>query len=93
MSDLTKGPGFPYYPRSVPWTHRNGNQNDYRIAVKSWKSFYNKFPNSDSNKISVSLGGMVLLTNLYRRAKDLVKCIPFSQIKSAEVVEKACEAQ
>ena len=80
-SDLPKRPRFSWDIRSVPWTDGKGDQEEYVNAVRSWSSFHNKLPDSNSNKIPKSLRGIMLHSHLYGRAKDLCKEIPFTEIE------------
>ena len=92
MSDLLKRPRFSWDLRSVPWTDGKGNQEDYVNAVTSWKSFHDKLPDTNSNKILENLRGMMLQSHLYGRAKDLCRHIPFSEIESKNGVDLIGEA-
>ena len=89
--DLPKRPRFFWDIRSVTWTDGRGNQEDYVSAVQSWSAFHSKLHDSSSNKIPKSLWGIILLSHLYRRAKDLCKEIPFAEISSADRVRKICK--
>ena len=91
-SDLPKRPRFSWDIRSVPWTDGKGDQEEYVNAVRSWSSFHNKLPDSNSNKIPKSLRGIMLHSHLYGRAKDLCKEIPFAEIESDDGVDKICKA-
>ena len=91
-SDLPKRPRFSWDIRSVPWTDGKGDQEEYVNAVRSWSSFHNKLPDSNSNKIPKSLRGIMLHSNLYGRAKYLCKEISFTEIESDDGVDKICKA-
>ena len=92
MSDLFKRLRFSWDLRSVSWTDRKGNQEDYVNAVTSWKSFHNKLLDTNSNKISENLRGIMLYSHVYGRAKDICKRISFSEIISKNGVDLICEA-
>ena len=88
--DLPKRPRFSWDIRSVPWTDGKGDQAEYVAAVKSWSSFHDKLPDSNSNKIPQELRGIMLQSHLYGRAKDLCKDLLFEEIESEDGVEKIC---
>ena len=85
---LTKAIPFSWDIRSVPRTDGRGNHEYYVCAVRSWSAFHAKLPDSNSNAIPKSLQGIILHFHLYGRAKGLCKEIPFSEIASAEGVDK-----
>ena len=85
--DLPKRPRFSWDIRSVPWTDGKGNQAEYVDAVKSWSSFQDKLPDSNSKKIPIVLRGIMLQSHLYGRAKDICQDLPFEEIDSDEGVE------
>ena len=86
--NLQKRPRFSWDIRCIPWTDGKGSQEEYVAAVKSWSSFHEQLPDSNSNKISKALRGIMLQSHLYGRAKDLCKDIPFDEISSEDGVDK-----
>lgn len=60
-----------WYIRSLPWTDVQGVQQEYAKAVKRWCQSYDNLAHGNRNNISVASLGIVLLSNLYGRAKDL----------------------
>lgn len=88
MNDFPKYPRFSWDPRSVPWTNEKGNLEYYDSAVNSWEYFHDKLPDSKINKIPSSFRGIILHSHLYRRAKDLCKHFPSSEIESEGGVSK-----
>ena len=63
--DLPKRPRFSSDIRSVPSIDGKGNQAEYVEAVKSWSSFHDEFPDSDSSKIPIGRRGIMLQSHLY----------------------------
>ena len=75
-------PKFHWDLKNPPWTDGRGPQEQYYNAVKLWKSFHDKLPAGNSNKIPPNLQGLILQSQLYERALDLVKKIPNAKIES-----------
>jgi len=90
-NDLPSRPRFSWDSRNVPWTDGKGNQEEYANAVKLWKSFHDLLPATNPNKITPALQGIMLQSQLFGRARDLVKKIDPETIQSdtgaAEIVK------
>jgi len=78
--------------RNVPWTDGKGNQEEYANSVSLWCAFHDKLPSSNSSKIPKELQGIMLQSQLYGRAKDLVKIAEAEKIQSAEGVNAILKA-
>lgn len=74
-------PRFSWDINFVPWTDRQGDQQEYARAVKKRSAFHNNLADGDSNKIRKVNRGTVLQANLYGRAKDL--CDGLDDVKVA----------
>jgi len=83
-STLPQRPKFSWDMKAVPWTDGRGDQDGYARAVSLWKKFHDTLPVSNSNKIPVNLQGIMLQSNLYGRAQDLVKGITDDVICGAD---------
>ena len=77
-------PKFHWDVRNPPWTDGKGSQDQYFRAVKLWKNFHDKLPENNSNKIPKSLQGIILQSQLYDRAVDLVKKLTPDEIESED---------
>ena len=75
-------PKFHWDLKNAPWTDGRGSQEQYYNAVKLWKSFHDKLPEGNGNKIPANLQGLILQSQLYDRALDLVKKVPADKIQS-----------
>lgn len=78
--------------KTVPWTVGKGSQEEYAASVTLWSAFHDKLTDSNSNKIPPDLSGIMLLSQLYGRAKDLCKKLPESEIQSASRVLAVVDA-
>lgn len=87
-SDLPSRPRFSWDTKSVPWTDGKGNQDEYKRSITLWRSFHDKLPANNSNKIPIELRGIMLKSQLFGRARDLCTSIPDEDIASAEGVNK-----
>lgn len=85
-SDLPSRPKFSWDLRNVPWTDGKGNQEQYAKNVELWVALHDKLPDSNNNKIPEALQGIMLQSQLFGRARDLVKKIPDDVIQSDEGV-------
>lgn len=92
LAPLPTRPRFTWDIRNVPWTHGTGNQNEYAKAVKLWDAFQSKLPDSNPNKISTDLCGIVLQSQLHGRAGDMCAPIANSESQSAEGWNRTVEA-
>lgn len=61
-------------------------------AVRLWKRFHDKLPESNGNKIPASLQGFVLQSQLYGRAVDLVKKLSADEIEAEDGALKVASA-
>ena len=84
FSEKPSRPRFQWDARSPPWTDGKGNQKRFLKAVKLWKEFHDALPASNSNKIPSNLQGIVLKSQLFGRAQDLVSNISSEELRSAE---------
>lgn len=84
QSELPKRPKFSWDIKSVPWTDGRGNQEEYANSVALWSAFHEKLPNNNSNKIPSELRGIMLQSQLFGRARDLVKKIDDEVIHSPD---------
>ena len=82
-ADLPSRPRNSWTAKDVPWT--DGKQSaDYHRSVLAWMQFHDLLPPNDSNKLPVQVRGIILKSNLFGRAKDLVDVIPDSDILSSD---------
>ena len=82
--DLPSRPRFSWDIKTPPWTDGKGSQEGYFDAVMLWKQFHDALMINNQNKIPPTLQGIVLQSQLYGRAKDIVKAIPTADITSME---------
>ena len=81
-SGLPSRPRFSWDVKNVPWTDGKGNQEEYATSVRLWNTFHDKFPDSNSNKIPVTLRRIMLQFQLYGRARDICKSVSDTDIQS-----------
>ena len=81
---LPSRPRFSWDMKSVPWTDGEGRQDDYADAVSLWSAFHDELPESNANKIPEKLRGIMLVSQLFGRAKEICKKIDDSVIRSVE---------
>ena len=79
--DLPSRPRFHWDIRNAPWRDGKGPQDEYCAAVKLWQFFQDNLEISSSNKIPQKLQGIVLLSQIYGRATDLVKKVPLEDVE------------
>ena len=91
-NDHPKRPRFSWDMKTAPWTDGKGDQDEYASAVALWQAFHDKLPDSNSNKIPKELRGIILMSNLFGRAKDLCKKIPDQEIQSDTGVDAIVKA-
>lgn len=77
-------PRFTWDIRSPPWTDGRGNQDHYLDAVKLWKEFQDALPDTNSNKITPNLQGIVLKAQLFGRARDLCAKVSIDDLKKSD---------
>lgn len=65
-------PRFTWDIKSVPWTDGKGGQLQYAKYVRRWSAFHDNLDETNSNKIKKKNRGIVLLSNLYLHALDLI---------------------
>ena len=82
--NLPSRPRFHCDIRNTPWTDGKGPQDEYFAAVKLWKFFHDNLEISNSNKIPQKLQGIVLLSQIYGRATNLVKKVPQEDVESED---------
>lgn len=75
MNVLPSRPHLSWDIKFVPCTADNGNELENVRAICNWCALHNNQPNSNLNKIMAENCGIVLLWNLYGRAKDLCDTI------------------
>lgn len=80
-SNGSQRPRFSWDMRKVPWTDDRGNQEEYANAVDLWSNFHDLLPVINASKIPSALQGIMLQSQLYGRARDLVKKIDPEDIK------------
>lgn len=68
-------PLFSWDLKQAAWTDEIGDQSQYARSVKLWKEFHHELPADNSNKTAVSSRGIMLLSQLYGRAKSLCQNI------------------
>lgn len=65
--------------KSPPWADGKESQEIYHEAVKQWKKFHDTIVDTNSK---ILLQGMVLVSQLYGRARDLAKKVSETEIES-----------
>ena len=83
-SRLPSRPRFQWDTRTPPWTDGIGIQEGYLKSVKLWKEFHDALPDSNSNKIPLQLQGIILKSQLFGRAQDLVSSIGYEDIRKPD---------
>ena len=81
---LPSRPRFSWDLKNVPWTDGKGSQEEYAEAVRLWSALHDKLPDSSSNKIGSDIRGIMLKSQFYGRAKEIVKKVPDDVIESNE---------
>lgn len=79
-TDLPSRPRFLWDGRNVPWTDGVGPQLRYAEAVAEWCKYHDRLPPASSNYTPKSVRGIVLKSQLFGRARDLVRSIDESLI-------------
>lgn len=74
-------PKFSRDIKTPPRTDRIGSEKQYFHNAKDWKRFHDLLPDKNSNKISKRLHGLILRSQLFRRALELCKKISESEIE------------
>ena len=68
--------------KDPPWTDGKGNQENYFKSVKQWKTFHERLPDDNNNKIGSTLQGMILQSQLFGRASDICEKFEDAVIQS-----------
>lgn len=71
LHSLLSRPRVSWDIKSVPWTEWKGDQLEYAKDVCRWCAFHDNLPADNSKKIVAQNHGIVLISQLYGRAKDL----------------------
>lgn len=80
-------PRFAWDSKIAPWTYGKGNQEKFKIAFEDWKESLDPLPDSSPKKVSVSLQGIVLKSQLYGHAADQCTEITKEQLRSSDGVQ------
>lgn len=92
-ADLPARPKFSWDLRNAaPWTDAKGPQDGYFDSVKLWKSFHDKLPASNPNKIPPNLQGIILQSQLFGRALDLSLKLSVTEIEANDGALKVAGA-
>ena len=70
-ADVPSRPRFSWDLKTVPWTDGRGDQREYVEAVALWEQFHDNLPSTSASRIDKKNRGIVLLSNLYGRARSL----------------------
>jgi len=89
---LPSRPKYSWDVRNVPWTDGRGDQAGYSRSVKLWRKFHAQLPANNSNKIPAELQGIMLQSQLFDRAQDLVKAVPEEDIESEDGADAIVKA-
>ena len=84
VSDNPSRSRFHWDLKSPPWTDGKGNQEQFYNAVLLWKDFHDCLPEGNSKKIPSNLQGIMLQSQLFGRALELVKQVDGELIRSDE---------
>lgn len=90
--DLPSRPRFAWDSKTVPWTDGKGDQEEYADSVSLWRAFHEKLPDNHGSKIPTELQGIMLQSQLFGRARDIVKLIDEKVIQSEEGVDAIVNA-
>ena len=71
--NLPSRPKYAFDLKNPSWTDGRGSQESYYSNVVLWKSMHDKLPAGHGIKIDPQLQGIVLKSQLFARAADLVK--------------------
>ena len=82
--DLPSRPKFSWDIKNAPWTDAKGAQEKYYKSVLLWKSFHDKLPETNSNKIPSELQGIILKSQLFGRAVHLIEKVPDDEITAVD---------
>lgn len=89
---LPSRPKYSWDVRNVPWTDGRGDQAGYARSVKLWRKFHAHLPANKSNQIPAELEGIMLQSQLYGRAQDLVKAVTEEDIESEDGTDAIVKA-
>lgn len=81
-------PKFSWAIRKVPLTAGRGVQSRHERSVMFWKKYHAQLSATNPNKIPPELQGILLQSQLYDRAQDLVRSVPEADVSSKEGAEK-----
>lgn len=68
-------PRFSWNAQNVPWTDGIGDQVGYAESLFDRLTIHNNLDDNTSNKISKTTRGIVLISNLYGRARDMIRSV------------------
>ena len=80
-ADVPSRPKFSFDLRNPPWTDGRGNQEEYYRKVVAWKAMHDLLPADHNSKILPQLQGVILQSQLYGRAVDLVSKVTDAQLQ------------
>ena len=73
--ELPSRPRFSLDAKSIPWTDGVGSQEQYAERVREWCRYHDLLANNCANKIPHNVRGTLLKTQLFGRARDLVRSL------------------
>lgn len=90
--ELPSRPKFGWDTKNVPWTDGIGPQDRYAEAVQLWCCYHDMLPLNSTNRIAKKVRGILLKSQLFGRARDLVRSLDWSLIQSEEGAEHIVRA-
>lgn len=91
-SEVSARPRFSWDMKSPLWTDGKGSQESYYESVLQWKKFHDTLLDTNNNKVPAALQGLVLLSQLYGRAKDLAKKVSEADLSTDDGALRVAEA-
>ena len=89
---LPTRPKFSWDGKTVPWTDGYGPQERYAEEVAAWCSYHDLIPETSRDHYPKNVRGILLKSQLFGRARDLVRTVTDADLQSEDGAKKVVAA-